>query len=154
MYLGLHAYRDDAPLVLAMLLLTVAVQALRILAIWLCGVAVGVHLSPLPYFVMGPMFFLVMLAPFTINGFALREAFFVSFLGRLGVSVDLAFATGFLYLLIALAQSLPGGLIWAGERIKPLVRSRADARERRGRSPDRSSRTDAVAGETARSPRP
>jgi glycosyltransferase 2 family protein len=127
-YLGLHAYRDDAPLVLAMLALTVAVQALRILAIWLCGEAVGVHLSPLPYFVMGPMFFLVMLAPFTINGFALREAFFVSFLGRLGVSADLAFATGFLYLLIALAQSLPGGLIWAGERIRPLVGSGA-ARE-------------------------
>ena len=123
LYLGLHAYRDDAPLVLAMLALTVAVQALRILAIWLCGEAVGVHLSPLPYFVMGPMFFLVMLAPFTINGFALREAFFVSFLGRLGVSADLAFATGFLYLLIALAQSLPGGLIWAAEKLRPLVLS-------------------------------
>ena len=37
---------------------------------------------------MGPMLFLVMLAPFTVNGFALREAFFVSFLGQLGVDAE------------------------------------------------------------------
>jgi uncharacterized protein (TIRG00374 family) len=121
LYLGLHAYRDHGPLVWAMLALTVAVQALRVLAIWLCGEAVGVHLSPLPYFVMGPMFFLVMLAPFTINGFALREAFFVSFLGRLGVDADHAFSTGFLYLLLALAQSLPGVVIWVAEKLTGVV---------------------------------
>ena len=117
LYLGLHSYRDDTALVLSMLVLTLVVQSFRILAIWLCGEAVGVHLSPLPYFVMGPMFFLVMLAPFTINGFALREAFFVSFLGRLGVGADAAFATGFLFLLLALVQSVPGGLVWAAERL-------------------------------------
>ena len=37
---------------------------------------------------MGPLLFLVMLVPFTINGFAVREAFFVSFLGKLGVGAD------------------------------------------------------------------
>ena len=30
---------------------------------------------------MGPLLFLVMLVPFTLNGLAVREAFFVSFLG-------------------------------------------------------------------------
>ena len=33
-------------------------------------------------------FFLVLLVPFTLNGFAVREAFFVSFLGQLGVGAD------------------------------------------------------------------
>ncbi len=101
--------------------LTIVVQAFRILAIWLCAEAVGVHLSPLPYFVMGPMFFLVMLAPFTLNGFALREAFFVSFLGQLGVDADQAFATGFLYFLLALALSVPGAVIWAVEGVGGLI---------------------------------
>ena len=49
------------------------------------GKAVGVDLSPRPYYVMGPLLFLVLLVPFTINGLAVREAFFVSFLGSLGV---------------------------------------------------------------------
>ena len=37
---------------------------------------------------MGPLFFLVLLVPFTLNGFAVREAFFVSFLGSVGVDAD------------------------------------------------------------------
>ena len=44
--------------------------------------AVGVDLSPRVYYVMGPLLFLVMLVPFTINGLAVREAFFVSFLDQ------------------------------------------------------------------------
>ena len=38
-----------------------------------------------PYVVLGPLLFLVMLVPFTVNGLGVREAFFVSFLGKLGV---------------------------------------------------------------------
>ena len=44
----------------------------------------GSTLEPRIYFVMGPLFFLVLLVPFTLNGFAVREAFFVSFLGSGG----------------------------------------------------------------------
>ena len=120
-YLSLHAYGRAPRLVAELLALTVAVQAFRILTIWLCGLAVGVHESPLPYFVMGPMFFLVMLAPFTLNGFALREAFFVSFLGQLGVSADRAFSTGFLYFLLAVALSVPGAAIWTVENVRALA---------------------------------
>ena len=61
-----------------------------------------------PYYVMGPLLFLVMLVPFTINGLAVREAFFVSFLGGLGVDADAAFATGFLFFVVTIALSLPG----------------------------------------------
>ena len=120
LYRGLHGYRDHSRLVVALLGLTLAVQAVRILTIWLAGEAVGVDLSPLPYFVMGPLFFLVMLAPFTVNGLALREAFFVSFLGQLGVDADRAFATGFLYFLLAVAVSLPGAAIWGWESLAAL----------------------------------
>jgi hypothetical protein len=124
-YRGLHSYRDHWMLVAWMTVLTLVVQAFRILTIWLCAEAVGVDLSPLPYFVMGPIFFLVMLAPFTVNGFALREAFFVSFLGQLGVSADLAFSTGFLYFLLSIALGLPGAAIWGVESLRQLVRPAA-----------------------------
>jgi hypothetical protein len=67
---------------------------------------------------MGPLLFLVMLVPFTINGFALRESFFVSFLGRLGVAAAPAFATGFLFFLLSTALALPGAAIvlWQSAR--------------------------------------
>jgi hypothetical protein len=45
-----------------------------------------------------------------------REAFFVSFLGNLGVGADEAFAAGFLFFLVTVAMSLPGAviLLWEG----------------------------------------
>ena len=132
LYRGLHAYRDHGGLLAALLALTVVVQAFRILTIWLAGEAVGVDLSPLPYFVMGPLFFLVMLAPFTLNGFALREAFFVSFLGQLGVDADQAFATGFVYFLLSLALSVPGALIMGWEGLAHFFRKDAAGRPESG----------------------
>jgi uncharacterized membrane protein YbhN (UPF0104 family) len=89
-----------------------------VLAIWAAARAVGIDFSPRLYFVMGPLFFLVMLVPFTLNGFAVREAFFVSFLGSVGVDADQAFAAGFLFFLVTVALALPGGLIllWEGLR--------------------------------------
>jgi uncharacterized protein (TIRG00374 family) len=110
-YEGLHGYRDHGGLLASMFALTLAVQVFRVFAIWLVGKSVGVDLSPRPYFVLGPMLFLVMLVPFTVNGIALREAFFVNFLGQLGVGADAAFATGFLFFLLSVATAVPGALL-------------------------------------------
>lgn len=124
-YEGIHAYRNHARLLLGVLALTVGVQAARVLAIWLTGKAVGVDLSPRPYYVMGPLLFLVILVPFTINGLAVRESFFVSFLGALGVDHDAAFATGFLFFLVTLLLSAPGGAILAWEGLRGSSRRSA-----------------------------
>jgi glycosyltransferase 2 family protein len=113
---ALHSYRHNARLLLGVFVLTLGVQALRVLAIWCSAEAVGIDLSPRVYYVMGPLLFLVMLVPFTINGLAVREAFFVSFLGNLGVGADEAFAAGFIFFLVTVAMSLPGAviLLWEG----------------------------------------
>src|SRR6185295_19905986 len=107
-YVAVHAFRGDVPLLVGMFALTLGVQAVRVLAIWAAGKSVGVDLSPRPYYVMGPLLFLVMLVPFTVNGLAVRESFFVSFLGGLSVDADHAFATGLLFFVVTVALSLPG----------------------------------------------
>jgi glycosyltransferase 2 family protein len=122
-YLALHAYWQRLRLLGWAFALTVAVQAARVLAIWCAGKAVGVDLSPRPYYVMGPLLFLVMLVPFTINGLAVRESFFVSFLGALGVSADRAFSAGFLFFVVTVAVALPGAVIiaWEGVRTRAVA---------------------------------
>ena len=117
-YLALHSFRGDARLLASMFGLTLVVQAARVLAIWCSGKAVGVELSPRPYYVMGPLLFLVALVPFTVNGLAVRESFFVSFLGELGVAADPAFATGFLFFVVTIALALPGAAIVAVEALR------------------------------------
>jgi glycosyltransferase 2 family protein len=120
-YEGIHAYRDHPGLLLGVFSLTLVVQAIRVLAIWLAGLAVGVHLSPRPYYVMGPLLFLVLLVPFSVNGIAVRETFFVSFLGRLGVDPDKAFATGFLFFVVTLCLSLPGAILLGWQSLRGLT---------------------------------
>src|SRR5207244_4766791 len=107
-YEGLHAYRGNVALLFWVFALTLVVQTVRVLAIWLTGKAVGVELSPRPYYVMGPLLFLVLLVPFTVNGLAVRETFFVSFLGNLGVSANKAFAAGFPFFFVTIALGVQG----------------------------------------------
>ena len=118
LYDGVHHFRGHAGLLLGVFLFTTAIQAVRVLSIWAAAKAVGIDLGPRIYYVMGPLFFLVLLVPFTLNGIAVREAFFVSFLGSVGVAADAAFAAGFLFFLVTTALALPGAaiLLWEGMR--------------------------------------
>jgi uncharacterized protein (TIRG00374 family) len=131
-YEGLHGYRRHTRLLLGSFALTLVIQTFKVAAIWLVGKSVGVGLSPRPYYVMGPMLFLVMLVPFTINGVAVREAFFVSFLGKLHVGADAAFATGFLFFVVSVALGLPGALLLGWEALthrgRPVHELRESAR--------------------------
>jgi uncharacterized protein (TIRG00374 family) len=127
-YEAIHAYRDRPRLLVGVFALTVVVQAVRVLAIWAAAKAVGVDLSPRIYYVMGPLLFLVLLVPFTINGIAVRESFFVSFLSGLGVDPDRAFATGFLFFVVTITISIPGALILGWENVRRRAPRPTEAR--------------------------
>jgi glycosyltransferase 2 family protein len=122
LYEGMHSFRDHVGALLAVFVLTIGIQVVRILAIWLCGEALGLGLSPRPYFVLGPLLFLVMLVPFTVNGLAVREAFFIDFLTRVDVDADAAAATGFLFFATTIGVALPGAAIFAWEAIRSTAR--------------------------------
>jgi uncharacterized protein (TIRG00374 family) len=116
-YDGLHGYRDHPGALLVVAIVTVAAQLTRVLAIYASGRAVGIHLSVLPYVVLGPLLFLVMLVPFTVNGIGVREAFFVSFLGKLSIDHDHAFACGFLFFVMTILLALPGVVVVIWENV-------------------------------------
>src|SRR3954469_7226993 len=116
-YEGIHGYRDHPGTLLLVCAVSVVLQLTRVLAIYASGRAVGIHLSVLPYIVLGPLLFLVMLVPFTVNGLGVREAFFVSFLGNLGVDPDAAFACGFLFFVMTILLVLPGLAVILWEQV-------------------------------------
>ncbi len=119
LYVALHEYRSHAGVLAVVLAATLVVHVSRFFAIWLCGEAVGVGMSPLPYLLLGPLLLLVMMVPFTINGLGVREAFFVAFLTQFGVSAPAALATGFLFFAVTLAASVPGGFILLWRSVRP-----------------------------------
>ena len=125
-YESVHHFRGRPRLLGGVALVSLAVQAVRVLAIWAAAKAVGIELSILAYYVLGPLLFLVMLVPFTLNGIAVREAFFVSFLGSLGVEAEQAFAAGFLYFLVTVIMALPGAGVLAWEGLRGGARPRVE----------------------------
>jgi len=116
-YVGLHGYREHPGTLLTVAVVTAAAQLTRVVAIYASARAVGIHLSVLPYVVLGPLLFLVMLVPFTVNGIGVREAFFVSFLGKLSIPHDQAFACGFLFFVMTILLALPGVAIVLWENV-------------------------------------
>jgi glycosyltransferase 2 family protein len=115
-YEGIHGYREHVGTLLLVSAVTFVMQFSRVVAIYASARAVDIHLSLLPYIVLGPLLFLFMLVPFTVNGLGVREAFFVSFLGKLGIAADPAFACGFLFFVMTVLLALPGlaVLLWEG----------------------------------------
>ncbi len=116
-YEGLHGYREHPWTLLLVAAVSLSQQLMRIFAIYASGRAVGIELGLLPYVILGPLLFLVMLVPFTVNGIGVREAFFVSFLGKLGVPHDAAFACGFLFFILTIVLALPGVAIILWENV-------------------------------------
>lgn len=115
----LHEYRYAPRVLFEVLGVTVVAQVLRVAAIWLCGEAVGIDVSPWVYVILGPLLFFVQMVPFTLNGLGVREAFFVVFLTGFGVEADAAFAVGVLYYGVSIASSLPGGFILLWRSMRP-----------------------------------
>jgi glycosyltransferase 2 family protein len=122
LYVAMHEYRARPSVLLFVLAMTIVTQLARVVGIWFCGEAVGIDVSPLVYFVLGPLLFLVQMAPFTLNGLGVREAFFVEFLARFDVPADAAFAAGVLYYAVLLATSLPGAFILLWRSVRPARR--------------------------------
>ena len=121
LYRTMHEYRNSPGVLSAVLVVTLVAQFARVIAIWLCGEAVGIEVSPLVYIILGPLLFLVQMIPFTLNGIGVREAFFVAFLGRFDVPPEAAFAAGFLYYAVSIATSLPGVFILLWRSMRPAA---------------------------------
>jgi glycosyltransferase 2 family protein len=120
-YLAMHEYRSTPGVLVAVLGITMAAQLVRIVAIWLCGEAVGIDASPVVYLVLGPLLFLVQMVPVTLNGIGVREVFFVEFLGRFDVEPHAALAAGLLFYAVTIATALPGGFFLLWQSVRPAA---------------------------------
>ena len=137
LYRGMHGYRDSVRVLLAVFVLTIGVQIVRILAIWLCGVAVGVELVP-------ASLLRARAAPLpghdgalhVSTGSACARRSSSAFPARFGVDADAAFATGFLFYAVTIGDVRPGrrdhAVAERGAAPRPLVRRDGRAEGRGG----------------------
>jgi uncharacterized membrane protein YbhN (UPF0104 family) len=103
------------------LIMSVLVQAARILQAWCLGRSLGIDLPLAGYFAFMPVIMLVMQVPITINGLGTTQVAFERLFVPAGVPEGATFALSVLFLALGIAGSLPGGLLYAMSPAKPAA---------------------------------
>lgn len=106
-----YARHRDA--LLAVLLTSIVVQALRVVQAWCLGRSIGLPTPLVLYFVFIPVILLVMLLPVTINGLGTGQMAFEALFGSTGVGAAETFVLSVLFIALGLVGNLPGGLLYA-----------------------------------------
>lgn len=115
----LSAFRARKPLILSLMLLSVVIQAMRVVTHILAARALGVDLDPVAaglFFVFVPLLSLAMIPPITINGLGIREGLGILLFARAGIGQTDAFAIEFLTYAVSVAVSLLGLVSFIGRR--------------------------------------
>jgi uncharacterized membrane protein YbhN (UPF0104 family) len=93
-------------------LLSLAVQALNVVLVWLIGLAVGAPVPASYYWIVVPMVSLLTVLPLSLNGMGLREGGMILFLAPVGVDRDTALCLALLWFAAFTTASLAGGLVY------------------------------------------
>lgn len=112
-YNSLHGFRHQKKLLLRILLLSFAVQLLRILTHYWAARALGVRISFFYFLLFIPIVALVASLPISLGGLGVREQSAVTLFSQIGLASAQVVAFEFLAYLVAIAASLPGGIIFA-----------------------------------------
>ena len=102
-------HRGDLAVVLV---LSVAVQGVRIAQAWLLGLSLAIAAPASAYVAFVPIILLIMLLPITVYGVGTSQFAFDSLFGLIGVPAASAFALSVLFVALGLIGNLPGGLLY------------------------------------------
>jgi len=94
------------------LLLSIAVQILRIGQAWLLGQGLGIGVPFGYYLVFMPLGLIALLLPISISGFGAPQGIIVWLLKPVGVPETEAFALSLLIVLSGIAGNLPGAVLY------------------------------------------
>jgi uncharacterized protein (TIRG00374 family) len=97
------------------LLLSVLVQAIRVIQAWCLFRALGSDVSLLTCFALIPIILVVMQLPITVNGFGTTQWAFATLFVPAGMAEPETFAVSVLFLALGVIGSLPGGILYAVE---------------------------------------
>jgi glycosyltransferase 2 family protein len=95
------------------LVMSVLVQAIRVVQAWCLGQALGIDLSLTMYFALVPAIVLIMQLPITVNGLGTTQWAFAALFVPRGAAAAPVFALSILFLALGVIGSLPGGLLYA-----------------------------------------
>jgi uncharacterized membrane protein YbhN (UPF0104 family) len=115
-------YRGRGTVLGTVMVLSLAVQFLRILQAYLLGRGIGLGVPFRYYLLFMPIGLLMLLLPISVSGFGLPQGVIVWLLRPMGVPDEASFALSTLIVLTGLAGNLPGLWLWLKEAPAPIAR--------------------------------
>jgi len=112
---SLASYRESGRLG-ELLVLSIAAQAIVVIAVYALGHSLGMAVSLGYFFVIVPLVSLVESVPVSIYGIGLRDVTYVYLLGLAGVTQAQALSLSVLYVVLTVLYALFGGLVFALRR--------------------------------------
>ena len=111
LYDAVVPYRGATGVIATSIGVSFVFQAVVILVVFLNAKALAhdVPVSALAVFV--PLISLAGMLPLSVNGLGIREVLYILLFGQIGVPADVAAVMAFLYVIVTLVASLPGGLV-------------------------------------------
>jgi hypothetical protein len=110
---AVRRYARHHKAMIRVLVMSVLVQAIRVLQAWSLGQALGIELSLAMYFALVPAVVLIMQLPVTVNGLGTTQWAFEALFVPRGAAPAPVFALSILFLALGVIGSLPGGLLYA-----------------------------------------
>jgi hypothetical protein len=112
LHAALHAYRRAPGELAVATVLSLIVQLLRIVTIYLAAQALAIEVPFAPYLVLVPVTALITLVPISLAGLGVREGAFVYFFGRAGMSEAGAFSLSLLVFGLSLVLWVVGAALY------------------------------------------
>ncbi len=118
---SVFVYRERKQLLLLAWVISLGVQFSRVLVYWTAGLAVGLDMDTLPYFIgFQPLAAVIAALPISIGGLGVRESVLVELFGQVGIVQSQAFALSLLGYAAGIAASLFGGVAFVLRRVQPV----------------------------------
>jgi uncharacterized protein (TIRG00374 family) len=112
LYHTMNNFRTKPQHLIKIIITSMAVQSLRILAIWAVGRAMGDR-SPLVYYlIFVPIISLAASLPISIGGTGPREQTAMLLFNKIGVAAEVSFSIGFLTYIVSSLSTIPGALVF------------------------------------------
>ena len=103
-----HMYRNQKKIIMKALGFSLVVQFTGMLAVYIIGIGLGVHIPFVTYLIFMPLIILFSTIPISISGLGIREGSFVLFFSFIGVKPEVATAISFLWFLTMMIGGLYG----------------------------------------------
>jgi glycosyltransferase 2 family protein len=115
------AYRSVPGTLLRVMLLSVAIQGMRIIPVYVIAVSIGLGGDFFPFLIAVPLIFLSNMIPVVGSRIGTEQGLFVLLLGLAGVPPEAALTIALLSLVLGILTSLPGGYWLMNGKAHPVT---------------------------------